>query len=111
MTLKELIANLGLECFTDTTLPETPVTSAYTGDLLSDVMGNAPSGSVWITIQTHLNVVAVASLKEMAAIIFANGRTPEAGTIKKCNEENIVLLGSKENAFTLSGKLYTQLPL
>jgi hypothetical protein len=111
MTIRELISDLKLECFTDFNIPETAIISAYAGDLLSDVMGNAPTGSIWITIQTHLNVVAVASLKEIPAIILANGRKPEAETIKKCNEEKVALLGSNENTFTLSGKLYKQLPL
>lgn len=75
------------------------------GDLLSDVMAHSASGNVWVTIQTHPNIVAVASLKEMAAIILAGGREPDPETLKKAEEEGIPLLTSLLPAFELVRRL------
>jgi predicted transcriptional regulator len=82
------------------------VTAGYCGDLLSDVMANAEKGSVWITIQRHNNIVAVALLKELAAIVLANGYQPEPETVEKAKEENIPLLVSSSAAYQLAGRLY-----
>ncbi len=85
------------------------ITGGYTSDLLSDVMGNAKEGQVWITLQTHRNVMAVASLKEVAAIIIVKGFEAEENTISQSNDEGIPLLSTEMEAFELSGQLYALL--
>lgn len=85
---------------------EREIKGGFSGDLLSFVMGNALEGQVWLTIQTHPNIVAVASLKELAAIILCSNRTPEVETITKAKEMEINLLLSEENTFTTSGRIY-----
>ncbi len=82
------------------------VCGGYTSDLLSDVMGNADEGQVWITLQTHRNVMAVASLKEVAAVIIVKGLEAEENTINQSNDEGIPLLSTDLEAFELSGQLY-----
>jgi len=82
------------------------VTGGHCGDLLSEVMGNAPIGCVWLTIQIHQNIVAVAVLREMAAIIVTGGSKPEAETISKADEEGIPILLSDQKAYELAGQLY-----
>lgn len=83
-----------------------PVTGGHCGDLLSEVMANAPPGSVWLTIQTHRNIVAVAVLKEMAAIIITGGNTPDEETRSKADAEKIPILLSDAPTYVLAGKLY-----
>jgi hypothetical protein len=108
LNLCDLAQKLALENLT----PEIPLDSrpeigrAYVSDLLSDVLGNAPSGGVLITVQVHLNVVAVAVHADLAAVIFALGRTPDETTRERAARENIVLLVSREPAFDIAGKLY-----
>ncbi len=82
------------------------VTGGYVGDLLSDVIAHSVRGNVWVTIQTHPNIIAVASMKELAAIILAGGREPDLETLKKAEEEEIPVLGSLLPAFELVGRLY-----
>lgn len=82
------------------------VSGGYTSDLLSDVMGNADEGNIWITLQTHRNVMAVASLKEVAAVIIVKGLEAEENTISQSNDEGIPLLSTDLETFELSGKLY-----
>ena len=106
MTVQDLINQLDLTLFSGSQGVSTQITGGYTSDLLSDVMGHADAGAVWITLQAHKNVMAIASLKELAAIILIKGIKPDQDTITLSEQEGIPLLGSAEEAFTLSGKLY-----
>jgi serine kinase of HPr protein (carbohydrate metabolism regulator) len=102
----ELIEKLNLKILAGETGLNRNITGGYVSDLLSDVIGNAKEGSVWITLQTHLNTVAVASLKELSAIIIVNGHMPSEETILKSSAENIPLLLSDLPAFELTGRIY-----
>lgn len=82
------------------------VTSGYTSDLLSCVMAGAQNHAVWITIQAHNNIIAVAALLELNAIIITEGAKPDQSTINKANEEGITLLGSDQKSFWVAGKLW-----
>ena len=82
------------------------ITGGYVSDLLSDVMGNAKEGQVWITLQTHQNIIAVGSLKDIAAIIIVKGFVPEADTIEKSNIENIPVLSTGLDTFNITGRLF-----
>lgn len=82
------------------------VENGYTSDLLSCVMAGAPNQSIWVTIQAHNNIVAVAALLELSAIIITEGAMPDPATIHKANEENINLLQTEQNSFQTVGKLW-----
>ncbi len=82
------------------------VTGGYCGDLLSDVMANSTQGSLWITIQSHNNIVAVAVLRELAGIILANGRLPDDNTKAKADKEGVPILSSTLSPYHLAGRLY-----
>ena len=106
MTLKEVIEKLGLHVLTSKEVADAKVTGGYTCDLLSDVMANSKAGNLWITMQTHQNVLAVTKLKDLAGIIFVNGRRPDEEAIQKANEEYVTVLSTDESAFSISGQLY-----
>jgi serine kinase of HPr protein (carbohydrate metabolism regulator) len=106
LTIKQVIKELNLQVFTVANTLNNTVNGAYVSDLLSDVMGNSKQGDIWITLQTHKNVVAIASLRDLPAVIFVNGLIPEPETIEAANAEDITLLGTKEKTFEISGKLY-----
>jgi predicted transcriptional regulator len=82
------------------------ITGGYCGDLLSDVMANSTKGDVWLTVQVHQNIVAVAILKELAAIILVNGRMPDEETQSKSEEENLPILVSQLSVYQLAGQLH-----
>jgi predicted transcriptional regulator len=82
------------------------VTGGYAGDLLSDVIAHSRKGNIWVTIQTHPNIVAVATMKEIVGIILTGGREPDADTVQKAEEEGIPLLVSPLFTFELVGRLY-----
>jgi predicted transcriptional regulator len=82
------------------------VVGGYCGDLLSDVMAHAPKGGIWMTIQSHQNILAVAVLRELSAIVLVNGRTPDQETAARADEEGIPILVHKGGSFDLAGRLY-----
>jgi len=96
----------GVNCTPTLSLEKVEINGAYVCDMLSDVMGSAQSGQVWITIMKHLNVIAVASMTGIPAIIFAKGNEPEPLIIEKAIEEGILLISSKLPTFELAGILY-----
>jgi len=107
MKLDEICRRLVLEHLTaELPLDGVEVTSGFASDLLSDVLSNADRGSVLVTVQVHLNVIAVAVHADLAAVVFAAGRRPEESVRLKAIEERIPLLVSAEPAFEVVGKLY-----
>ena len=82
------------------------VNAGFTCDLLSVVMANASKNSVWITVQKHLNTVAVATLKEIGAIVISHGFVPDEEVIDRAKKERIWILTTEEPSFEVSGKLY-----
>lgn len=109
MKIKDIIDKLGLEVKTGKDNLDREITGGYTGDLLSDVMGNSKEGYIWVTRQVHQNIVAVASLKEHAGIILINSCQPTQETLEKAEAEKIPVLVSDLPAFELSGKIYNLL--
>jgi hypothetical protein len=107
MKLFELVEQLSLEVKTPGTDLTREVTGGYVSDMLSDVIANAEAGFVWVTFQSHLNIIAVASLKKLSGVILVNSRVPEAETLKKASQENIPVMTSPLPAFELVGRLYT----
>jgi len=106
MKLQEIVNSLSLDVKTPGMDLNREVTGGYASDLLSDVIGNAKEGFIWITLQVHLNIVAVASLKGLSGIILVNNRVPDEDTLKKASEEKIPIMTSPLPAFELVGRLY-----
>lgn len=109
MKVSEIVEKLNLRVFSGSEGLENDITNGYTSDLLSDVMGHAEAGNAWVTLQTHKNVMAIASLKDLAAVILVKNFEPETDMAAQSNEEGIPVLGSSEEAFVISGKLYNLL--
>jgi predicted transcriptional regulator len=106
MKLQQIARELELEVKAGGNGLETEVQGAYTGDLISDMLANTHQGILWITHQRHPNAVAAAVLRDLAAVVLANGREPEEDTIRKAREENVTLLVSRLQAFELAGRLF-----
>ena len=90
-----------------TNLEETAeITDGYICDLLSWVMARGTEGMAWITVQTHLNVLAVACLHDFSCVVIPeNIQVPEE-TVKKAQEEGIPLYSSPKTAYVLGGILH-----
>ena len=104
MTVKELAERLNLEPVSEAE-PDREVEGGYVGDLLSWVMGRAQSGDAWITIMSNQNIVAVATLTDVALIILAEDVRPDNGVAELAERKGINLYRSPEAAFPLSAKV------
>lgn len=107
MNLETLIETLGLKCKCCwEKLRTTEVRGGYAGDLLSDVMANSSAGEIWITRQVHQNIVAVASLKDLAGIVIVQGASPEKDTIERASKEGVPIMVTDMAKFEVVGKVY-----
>jgi predicted transcriptional regulator len=104
MLVKEVAGTLGLKVLAAGR--EQEVTGGYASDLLSDVIANAEEGCLWITVQRHLNIVAVAQLKKLAGIVLSRGSEPEAPVLERAAKEGLFILATPEDTFTVCGRLY-----
>ncbi|MCL2809761.1 MAG: hypothetical protein FWD24_06825 [Treponema sp.] len=105
MKITEAAATLGAE-ICQSEFDDTELTGAYTSDLLSDVMAHAKDGGALITIQAHKNTVAVSSLVNISVIIICNSRPLPDDMLEAAKDEGIAVIRTKENQFTVSGKLW-----
>lgn len=105
MTVSELIRVTGAKNMVPGTDENREVTCGYTCDLLSWVMAHGKSGMAWITVQTHMNVIAVACLMEMAAVIVPEGIQMEPASLQKAADEGLAVLQSDKTAFELCAML------
>jgi hypothetical protein len=106
MTLSDLATRLELSIFTAGIPLDRPVRGGYASDLLSDVIGHARKDDVWVTMQVHPNIVAVAILKELAGVVLVGGRVPAAETLAQAEREKVPVLGTGLGTFELAGRLY-----
>ena len=107
LTLNEIIQKLDLKILTEPKdFREIPVKSGYCSDLLSCVMTGAEPHGIWITLMSHSNIVAVAALLDLAAIIITEDAQPDQGTIDKANEKEVTLLSTPDPNYEIIGKLW-----
>jgi hypothetical protein len=106
MKVAQLAEWLKMEPAAGNTGLQREVRGGYCGDLLSDVMANAPPGCVWMTVQGHMNIVAVALLRDVAAIVLTGDRRPDAETVARADQEGIPLLTWRGSSYELAGELH-----
>lgn len=104
MTAEEVVTKLELQVIAAGHMGR-EVTGGYASDLLSCVMAKAQAGNVWVTLQAHPNIIAVASLLNLAAIIVTEGVAPDWETIERARENQVLLLGSAQTTFSVVGRL------
>lgn len=106
MTVQEIIEALELEVVAGGSGLHQEVTGGYASDLLSCVIAGASEGNVWVTLQAHPNIVAVADLLDLACVIVSEGMEPDDETLGRANESEMPILLSEESTFSLVGKLF-----
>ena len=108
MKISEIAQFLNAECVQDS-FADREIQGAYTSDLLSDAIANAIENGILITIQAHKNTVAVATLKDLAAIVICNNRPIPDDMIEAARAEGIAIFLTADDQYTVSGKLYKKL--
>lgn len=107
LSLDQIVGQLGISLLTEprdfsSVYPKT----GYTSDLLSCVMAGAGKHSIWVTLQAHANIVAVAALLDLSAVIISEGAMPDQATIAKANQEGVAVFSSSQPSFAIVGKLW-----
>ncbi len=105
MTVHDIISALGLEVAAGADGLDNPITGGYASDLLSCVMANAGAGNVWVTLQSHVNVVAVASLLNLACVIITEGMRPDEEMVERANENRVPTLLTPHSTYHIVGEL------
>ena len=99
MTAAQLTEENGFTVFSGEGHLDRDVTCCYIGDMLSRVMGSAPTGSVWITIMSNRNVAAVATLSGAACVLLCEGVRPDAALQESAEENEVIILGTELSAY------------
>ncbi len=105
IALAEIVQKLNLEVVGSAENLDRRVVAGYASDLLSCAMNRAKKDYVWVTLQSHANVVAVASLLDLAAVIITEGNRPDDETIARAESEGVCLLLTPKTTFTVVGEL------
>lgn len=103
--LKEVVEKLRVEPVSSPQVLDRPIAGGYASDLLSCVMKGAKKDFVWVTLQCHVNVVAVASLLGLGGVIITEGNRPDTETLDRANHEGVVLMVTPKNTFSVVGEL------
>ena len=107
MNVAEAAKKIGGTLVAASAAAERDVQGGYASDLLSDVMANSIEGDIWVTMQKHVNIVAVAQLNGLAAIVLVNGRHPEPDTLARAEEMKVPIISTPLQAFEVVGELYS----
>jgi serine kinase of HPr protein (carbohydrate metabolism regulator) len=104
-SLREIIEKLNLEAVSSTHFLDRPVAGGYVADLLSCAMKRAKKDMVWVTLQSHVNIVAVASLLELAAVVITEESRPNEETLERAEVEGVVLIVTPKTSYTIVAEL------
>ena len=99
MNVNEVVEKLEMKVAAGRSGLDRDVTGGYASDLLSDVMANAREGDIWVTLQIHENVIAVALLVKIAAVVITGNREPAAGAVQQADAEGLPILSTKRTTF------------
>ncbi len=105
ISIREVVEKLNLEAISSAGSLDRPIEGGYASDLLSCVMKGAKKGYIWVTLQSHVNVVAVASLIGLAGVIITEGNRVDQETLTRAEGEGVVLLLTSKTTFGVVGEL------
>ena len=104
MTVKELQSKLNLNALNE--ISDTEIDGAFISDMVSDVMAGAKAGNIWVTVQTHKNIVAAANLVDVPAIIVVRGKKIPEDTIQMADRVGVTVFGTDLDSFQIAVKLH-----
>lgn len=106
MTVRELLKEIPMEIICGEENLDRIVTRGFSSDMMSNVIAKGGEGDIWLTFQTHLNVVAIGLMKKMSAVVLVQNRKLIPRALEKAESEGLVILETPLSAFELGGRLY-----
>jgi len=103
MKLNEIVEKLGLEVLSN--IEDIEVEGVFISDMLSDVMSSANPGDLWLTVQTHKNIVSATNLVDLSAILVTHRKNVPEETVALAKRFNVTILRSQMTTFDLVYKL------
>jgi predicted transcriptional regulator len=103
MKLQEVIEKADLKALSN--VEEREVEGVFISDMLSDVMTGAQAGNLWLTVQTHTNIVSAANLVDLAAVVITSGKEVPQATIELANRYHVIILTTPLKTFELATQL------
>ena len=103
MKLQEIMEKINLKALTN--MEERDVEGVFISDMLSDVMTSANPGDLWLTVQTHSNIVSATNLVDLAAVVITQGKEVPQTTIDLANRYHVIILSTSMTTFELASKL------
>ena len=101
MVVKELLEYEEFKMLTDCNGKERTIEGVFINDLLSYVMSHGKENDLWITVQIHPNIIAVAELIGISVIVVPEGIKVEDVTIEKAKEKGIDILSTDLDAYSI----------
>ena len=105
MKIQEIIEKLDLTPLTN--VEDKDVEGVFISDMLSDVMASASAGDLWLTVQTHKNIISATNLIDIAAVVITYGKNVPRETIDLANRFHVVILSTPMSTFQMAGELYS----
>ena len=107
MNVQELVEKTGWKWLNPQLEETREVTDGCCCDLLSWVMAAGDEGMAWVTVQTHMNVIAIASLHEFSCIVLSEDNEMDQEVVDKATAEGIAVLACSESSYRACCKLYS----
>jgi serine kinase of HPr protein (carbohydrate metabolism regulator) len=104
VTVKELQSKLNLNALNE--VSDTEIDGAFVSDMVSDVMAGAKAGNIWVTVQTHKNVIAAANLVDVPAVIIVRGKKVPEDTVQMADKVGVTLFATDLDTFQTAVKLF-----
>jgi serine kinase of HPr protein (carbohydrate metabolism regulator) len=104
VTVKDLESKLNLKPLNQ--VSDTEIDGAFISDMLSDVMAGAQAGNVWVTVQTHKNIVAAANLVDVPAIVVVRGKKVPDDTLQMADRVGVTVFATDLDSYRIAVKLY-----
>lgn len=93
-----------IECNAD--LANNEVYSAFSSDMMSDVLAFVRDQGILITGLVNPQIVRTAMMVDIGCIIVVRGKRPDDGVIGLASQNGIVIVTTELNMFETSGILY-----
>jgi serine kinase of HPr protein (carbohydrate metabolism regulator) len=104
VTVKDLESKLGFKSLNE--VSDTEIEGAFISDMVSDVMAGASAGNIWVTVQTHKNIVAAANLVDIPAIIVVRAKKVPEDTLQMADRVGVTVFSTDLDSFRIAVKLY-----
>jgi predicted transcriptional regulator len=105
ITLKDIMTMVDGELLTPESVPEIECPKVFASDLMSDVLASAEPGSFLLTGLANPHVVSTCSVADVAAVVFVQGKRPDATVVGQARAKGLPLISTKMPMFEACSRI------